>query len=164
MRSYQVNNLISFRIYCANDVEELLRVLEYFDGILILTTNRLRRFDHAVMSRVNLAVKYPELSHAQKKKILLNFISQLDDTATTDRSRIESWIRDEDTREKLEGLNGRQIRNILFSAARMTLGEEEGLSLKSIERVAQATKRFAQEIHADMEASRVKNEPSYRTM
>jgi hypothetical protein len=30
----------------------LLRVLEYYDGILILTTNRMRSFDIAVQSRI----------------------------------------------------------------------------------------------------------------
>lgn len=30
----------------------LLRVLEYYDGILFLTTNRLRSFDIAVQSRI----------------------------------------------------------------------------------------------------------------
>ncbi|KAH7128015.1 hypothetical protein B0J13DRAFT_143063 [Dactylonectria estremocensis] len=146
-------------------VSELLRVLEYYDGMLILTTNRLRRFDHAVMSRMNLAIRYPDLNDEQKKRIFLQFLGQLDEDSTTDRARIEQWIRDEDTREQLDGLNGRQIRNILFSAAKMTSEQEGGkLSLEAIKRLAQATKRFAQEIRADMEASRVKNEPSYRTM
>jgi hypothetical protein len=33
-------------------VSVLLRVLEYYDGILILTTNRMRSFDIAVQSRI----------------------------------------------------------------------------------------------------------------
>jgi hypothetical protein len=60
-------------------------------------------------------------------------------------------------------LNGRQIRNILFSAARMTSEQEGGkLSLDAIKQLTQATKRFAVEIHAEQEASRAKNEPGYR--
>ncbi|KAF2236692.1 P-loop containing nucleoside triphosphate hydrolase protein [Viridothelium virens] len=39
-------------------VSDLLRVLEYYEGILILTTNRLRSFDIAVQSRIHLAIKY----------------------------------------------------------------------------------------------------------
>jgi len=145
--------------------KELLRVLEYYDGMLILTTNRLRRFDHAVMSRVNLAIRYPDLHHEQKKRIFLRFIDQLDEDTTADLPKIKAWIQDEDTRELLDGLNGRQIRNILLSAARLAAQQEGGkLTLDVIRQMAQATKRFAQEIHADMEASRVKNEPSSRTM
>ena len=134
--------------------------------MLILTTNRLRKFDHAVMSRINLAIRYPDLSYEQKKRIFLQFLDQLDEEATADRAKIERWIRDEDTQEQLEGLNGRQIRNILFSAAKMTSEQEGGgkLNLEAIKNLAQATKRFAHEIQADMEASRVKNEPSYRNV
>ncbi|KAH8175289.1 ATPase family associated with various cellular activities (AAA) domain-containing protein [Sarocladium implicatum] len=143
-------------------VSELLRVLEYYDGMLILTTNRLRRFDHAVMSRINLAVRYPDLNHEQKKQIFMHFVRQLDEDATADLARIERWIREEDTREELEGLNGRQIRNILFSAARMTSEQEGGkLSLEAITQLTQATKRFVTEIRADLDASRQKNEPGY---
>jgi hypothetical protein len=117
------------------------------------------------MSRINLAIRYPELSHEQKSRIFLNFVDQLDEDATADLAKIEAWIKDDDTREQLDGLNGRQIRNILFSAAKMTSEQEGGkLNLGAIKQLAQATKRFAQEIRADMEASRVKNEPSYRAM
>jgi hypothetical protein len=34
----------------------LLRVLEYYDGILILTTNRMRCFDIAVQSRIRKSI------------------------------------------------------------------------------------------------------------
>ena len=130
--------------------------------MLILTTNRLRRFDHAVMSRINLAVRYPDLNHEQKKQIFMHFVRQLDEDATADLARIERWIREEDTREELEGLNGGQIRNILFSAARMTSEQEGGkLSLEAITQLTQATKRFVTEIRADLDASRQKNEPGY---
>ena len=52
----------------------LLRVLEYYDGILILTTNRLKTFDIAVQSRVNFAIKYKDLDDKQKKAIYKTFI------------------------------------------------------------------------------------------
>ena len=92
----------------------------------------------------------------------MHFVRQLDEDATADSARIERWIREEDTREELEGLNGRQIRNILFSAARMTSEQEGGkLSLNAIKQLTQATKRFVTEIRADLDASRQKNEPGY---
>jgi len=37
-------------------VSVLLRVLEYYDGILILTTNRMRSFDIAVQSRIRKSI------------------------------------------------------------------------------------------------------------
>ena len=42
-------------------VSVFLRVLEYYDGILILTTNRIGTFDEAFKSRIQLALHYPPL-------------------------------------------------------------------------------------------------------
>jgi SpoVK/Ycf46/Vps4 family AAA+-type ATPase len=43
-------------------VSVFLRVLEYYQGILILMTNRVGTFDEAFKSRVQLALYYPQLS------------------------------------------------------------------------------------------------------
>ena len=43
-------------------VSVFLRVLEYYEGILILTSNRIGTFDEAFKSRVQLAIHYPLLS------------------------------------------------------------------------------------------------------
>ena len=42
-------------------VAVFLRELEYFQGILMLTTNRVKRFDKALQSRIHLALKFQEL-------------------------------------------------------------------------------------------------------
>jgi AAA+ superfamily predicted ATPase len=47
--------------------------MEYYEGILILTTNRIKTFDVAVQSRVNLAIRYQDLSVEDRKKIFRNF-------------------------------------------------------------------------------------------
>ena len=39
-----------------------LRLLEYYNGILFLTTNRVEQIDPAFYSRISLAIKYPALS------------------------------------------------------------------------------------------------------
>ena len=66
----------------------LLRVLEYYDGILILTMNRLKTFDIAVQSRVNFAIKYKDLDDRQKKAIYKTFIDQLTDNNITDKQQL----------------------------------------------------------------------------
>lgn len=43
-------------------VSELLRCLEYYEGIIILTTNRIRTIDIALQSRIHLAIQYKGLS------------------------------------------------------------------------------------------------------
>ena len=47
-------------------VSAFLRVVEYFEGILILTTNRVGTCDEAFKSRIQLALHYPPLSEEQK--------------------------------------------------------------------------------------------------
>lgn len=42
-----------------------LRVLEYYAGILFLTTNRIGDFDEAFTSRIHISLYYPELSRGK---------------------------------------------------------------------------------------------------
>jgi AAA+ superfamily predicted ATPase len=58
-------------------VSAFLRVLEYYDGILILTSNRVGTFDAAFRSRIQLAIPYPCLLKAQRRQIWNTFISRL---------------------------------------------------------------------------------------
>jgi hypothetical protein len=46
-----------------------LRLLEYYNGILFLTTNRVNHIDPAFYSRISLAIKYPELSEDARTSI-----------------------------------------------------------------------------------------------
>jgi hypothetical protein len=46
-----------------------LRVLEYYAGILFLTTNRVGIFDEAFKSRIHMSLWYPKLSEKSTKKV-----------------------------------------------------------------------------------------------
>lgn len=46
-----------------------LRLLEYYNGILFMTTNRVKNIDPAFYSRISLAIKYPDLSVEAKGQI-----------------------------------------------------------------------------------------------
>lgn len=48
-------------------VAVFLRLLERFNGILILTTNRVESFDEAFISRFSIAIKYADLDEASRK-------------------------------------------------------------------------------------------------
>jgi hypothetical protein len=78
-----------------------LRLMDYFRGIMFLTTNRLEVIDEAVLSRLTLSIKYPDITKEFRKKI---WLSKLQDAAI----KIDSV-------EKLSDLNinGRQIRNMV---------------------------------------------------
>ncbi|KAF4951074.1 hypothetical protein FSARC_13002 [Fusarium sarcochroum] len=59
-------------------VSVFLRVLEYYDGILILTSNRVGIFDEAFKSRIQLNLRYENLDRPQRRKIWENFINRLE--------------------------------------------------------------------------------------
>jgi len=105
----------------------LLRVMEYYDGILILTTNRIKTFDVAVQSRVHLAIKYTDLSAADRKKIFFKFFEQLNSENTENLAELVEYVK-----EEFDESNGRQIRNVVTSAMALTRGRGEKLKLRDI--------------------------------
>lgn len=79
-----------------------LRLLDYYRGLLFLTTNRPDTLDDAVLSRVMLNLKYPHLDAGTREKIWQTMFAvaglQLAGCTFTDLARLD--------------LNGRQIRNL----------------------------------------------------
>src|SRR5436190_5125620 len=83
-------------------VGSFLRLLDYYQGILFLTTNRAEVLDHAVRSRVMLKLDYPDLDHAARTVI---WKTMLDSAGLT--------LADGSIGQLAETvLNGRQIRNL----------------------------------------------------
>ena len=58
-------------------VSIFLRLLEYFQGILFLTTNRVETFDDAFQSRIHIALRYGDLSPKAKKSVFKMFIERV---------------------------------------------------------------------------------------
>jgi len=96
-----------------------LRLLEYHQGVLFLTTNRLKSFDPAFQSRVSIAIKYKRLDFESRKKIWSNFLESagLPQPEPSDLDSLAQFK-----------LNGRQIRNTLRLAA--VVASEEGVDLQ----------------------------------
>ena len=94
-------------------VSVLLRVLEYYQGIIILTTNRVKSIDVAVISRIHLAIRYNDLTDDQMRAIFRYFLNQLRPEDVKDRAGIDRFIRNTGHHY---GLNGRQIRNVVSAA------------------------------------------------
>lgn len=53
-----------------------LRTLEYYQGILFLTTNRVGQIDDAIASRIHFKIKYTVLSLEQRRQIWKDFLSE----------------------------------------------------------------------------------------
>jgi hypothetical protein len=57
-------------------VSIFLRVLEYYEGIMFLTTNRVQTFDQAFQSRIHISLDYKELDAPSRKRVWTNFLDQ----------------------------------------------------------------------------------------
>ncbi|KAK3705883.1 hypothetical protein LTR37_013036 [Vermiconidia calcicola] len=68
-------------------VSIFLRVLEYYEGIMFLTTNRVQTFDAAFQSRIHISLDYPELDRASRKKVWTNFLNQHNEVQAGSRER-----------------------------------------------------------------------------
>ena len=119
-------------------VAVFLRVLEYYEGIIILTTNRITSLDVAVQSRIHLAIQYHELTTKQKEKIFRYFLDEAADRISG-RDEIDRAL-PKILRKKR--INGRQIRNVLRGAFLLAQADRKKLSLDHIEEVMDATEAF----------------------
>ena len=94
----------------------LLRVLEYFQGILFLTTNRVGQFDEAFMSRIHLQIGYDPLDEDAREKIWDNNFRKLQEDHENGGPEIQyEWSAKEYIQKSAEARalqwNGREIRN-----------------------------------------------------
>ncbi|KAK8060863.1 26S proteasome regulatory subunit 4 [Apiospora saccharicola] len=139
-------------------VSIFLRQLEYFQGILFLTTNRVESFDEAFLSRMHIPLRYDELDAKARKAVFKMFIERVrnsgaaTNTATTVTATAEDHdgevvppaagavgpnlvaeFTDEDYNELARySLNGRQIKNTVITAHRVARQKSEALGMRQI--------------------------------
>ncbi|KAK3713648.1 hypothetical protein LTR37_008342 [Vermiconidia calcicola] len=120
-------------------VSIFLRLLEYFQGILFLTTNRVETFDDAFQSRIHVALRYGELTAKAKKtvwKMFLDLVRKVEGMEVADISDYELDILSRNQ------LNGRQIKNLVRTAQALALNEKEKLTMDHIKRVIDVAEAF----------------------
>lgn len=99
-------------------VAVFLRLMEYYTGILFLTTNRGDNFDQAVLSRVTLAMHFRKPDATGRRVIWSNLLSNA-----------EIKINDRDMALLAElDLNGREIKNAINSS--MALAKVDGTAVQ----------------------------------
>lgn len=113
----QVRGSVVWECSRGADLQRLgfLRALEFYEGILFLTTNRVGSFDDAFISRIHVKLHYPILSDEDRLRIWQNFIEKLKrERKTTMRvMRDVSKYVSSPSVSQLK-LNGREIRNSEF--------------------------------------------------
>ncbi|KAF8846682.1 hypothetical protein BDZ45DRAFT_812136 [Acephala macrosclerotiorum] len=98
-------------------VAGFLRALEFYDGILFLTTNRIGVFDDAFMSRIHVKLYYRPFTPEERQRVWQTFIDKLmKDRGSSIRVSIDA--KDFIKGRRMKGLkwNGRDIRNAFQTA------------------------------------------------
>ncbi|KAL1619115.1 hypothetical protein SLS56_010249 [Neofusicoccum ribis] len=108
-----------------NLVAGFLRALEYYQGILFLTTNRVGTFDEAFISRIHIMVHYRPFTNEDRVNVWENFFGKLEDEQGEEMKILEStrdYVKSDEVQE-LEW-NGREIRNAFQIAVALAQTEE----------------------------------------
>ncbi|GJE84501.1 ATPase family AAA domain-containing protein [Phanerochaete sordida] len=119
-------------------VAVFLRHLEYYAGILFFTTNRVKTFDEAFLSRVHVALHFGELSQDAKMQIWAAFLRKVRVVVTQNQLA------------QLAGrtVNGREIKNAARTASSLALGRGEELCYAHVAETLDAMAVFTSEFRA----------------
>lgn len=108
-------------------VTVFLRVLEYFPGMIVLTTNQPGFIDDAFISRLNLTIEYKEMNEDTRKKVWRQFLRKYlreqeggmgNQPKVNILQDVQTYVTSDPEIVKL-GLNGRDIRNAFDSAVKV---------------------------------------------
>lgn len=115
----------------SNDIQRnamvsiFLRLLENYQGIMFLTTNRPENFDNAFCSRISISINYKDLDENARFKVWTNLLNasgnKLSQTDIEKLSQVE--------------MNGRQIKNCIRMGQCLAKESKEELSRQIIEKV-----------------------------
>lgn len=137
-------------------VSIFLRVLEYYQGILFLTSNRVDTFDDAFKSRIHVPLKYTGLDSTSRKQIWKNFLDRAeggDGDGGANGENGGNGVVDEQGLEKLaqHDLNGRQIKGIVRTATSLARYDGKKLDLETLEQVVEIQMDFERDLAGDKE-------------
>ncbi|KAI4961701.1 hypothetical protein J4E86_000730 [Alternaria arbusti] len=120
MEARTVNNLQRNEL-----VSVFLRLLEYYKGIMILTTNRMRSIDTAFESRIDITLSYSSLGESDRLQVWRNFL------ATIDAQDVDVGEAELEKLAKLN-FNGRQIKSAIKTAKILAARKKERLSAEHL--------------------------------
>ncbi|KAL2819821.1 P-loop containing nucleoside triphosphate hydrolase protein [Aspergillus granulosus] len=107
-------------------VSIFLRLLEYYEGLLFLTSNRAENLDPAFESRIHLTIQYPELNTAARRQIWSQFLRGTDvETFSSDQLDLLAEV----------ALNGREIKNVVKTAYLLASEQDRKLGYDLVQTV-----------------------------
>ncbi|KAF6794598.1 P-loop containing nucleoside triphosphate hydrolase (ATPase) [Colletotrichum sojae] len=146
-------------------VAGFLRALEFYDGILFLTTNRVGSFDDAFISRIHIQLYYADFTDDERQKVWKTFIDKLA-RERGDIIRLTMEAKDYIQWTRKQGIkwNGREIRNAFQTAVALAEYDAEKDSegrilvkddhLRAVVELSQDFKGYLDGLHNRDEAKR----------
>ncbi|OLN96128.1 ATPase family AAA domain-containing protein 3B 1 [Colletotrichum chlorophyti] len=149
-------------------VAGFLRALEFYDGILFLTTNRVGSFDDAFISRIHVQLYYPDFTDEERQKVWKTFIDKLGrERGDTLRLTIDAKEYIESTKKHDVKWNGREIRNAFQTAVALAEYDDEKDSegrvmvtdshLRAVIELSKDFKGYLRELHRRDEGKRAED-------
>lgn len=113
-----------------------LRLLEYHQGVLFLTTNRVKNIDRAFYSRISVAIKYDGGSIEKRSRIWKNLTESAD----------LKLSKDDIARLSAHDINGRQIKNIIRMTQTLSKARNIPVTVSGIEKNIKMATEFEREM------------------
>lgn len=121
-------------------VSVFLRVLEYYAGILFLTTNRVATFDDAFNSRIHIPIRYTDLDVKSRLQIWRSFCKKVPGGADISDAEYEILAEHD--------LNGRQIKNVIKAAESLAAFDKVPLDFKQLDQVTKIQATFEKDLES----------------
>lgn len=160
---------------CPNHRTATFHHLEYFRGIIFLTTNLFSNIDPAFLSRCHIHLRYPPLSIQSRSNIWRNFLSRLQSPPSRSLRHDQASSGQLSSSEtgpvtvKLPAdgpnllaawnLNGREIKNVVKTAHLSCCYNNSELTLANIEAAIRVTAPFAEKTVIEGEVSTSSKRP-----
>jgi hypothetical protein len=112
-----------------------LRLLEYHQGVMFLTSNRAKNIDKAFLSRISVALKYQSMSTDIRKQVWTNLLK----AASVEGLDVET----------LAGipLNGRQIKNAIRLAQTLAKRDNRNVVASDVLDTVKIAEQFEKDVH-----------------
>ncbi|KAI1143267.1 P-loop containing nucleoside triphosphate hydrolase protein [Hypoxylon sp. FL0543] len=125
-------------------VAVFLKELEYFGGIVFLTTNRVNSFDIAMKSRIHLSLSYMPPETEVRRRIWSHCLKSVPvDAKEIDVDRTAEFL-------MAAKLNGREIANAVNTARTLARFDDTPLKLSHIETVLEVRKGFDESLKSSV--------------
>ncbi|QVM10240.1 hypothetical protein D8B26_004901 [Coccidioides posadasii str. Silveira] len=129
-------------------VSVFLRILEYYRGIMFLTTNRISSFDTAFKSRIHMSIKYYGLTPSSRRDLWMTFAKKA--SSLSNDSETLAWM-DDQYLDMLgeKALNGREIKNLMQTAHAMAVSEGAPIGRKYVDKALKVQEEFEHDFTED---------------